>query len=150
MSSKDYIKWIRKKVGHSKIMLVHAGGCIFNDAGEILLQRRGDCNKWGFPGGIVELGETPEEASIREIKEETGLNVTIKNLIGVYTDANVTCANGDKFQSVLIAYTFNISSGTLCCDQSETLELKFFPLSKVPPLFCKQHEDILNDVKARY
>ena len=54
----DYIRWIRSKVGHEKIMLVHAGGCILNEKGEVLLQRRGDCHQWGFPGGTVELGET--------------------------------------------------------------------------------------------
>ncbi len=57
---KNYIQWIRSKVGHEKIILVFAGGCIFNDKGEVLLQRRGDTNKWGFPGGAIELGETPE------------------------------------------------------------------------------------------
>ena len=56
MEEKNYVKWIRSKVGHEKIILVFAGGCIFNERGEVLLQRRGDSNKWGFPGGAVELG----------------------------------------------------------------------------------------------
>jgi 8-oxo-dGTP pyrophosphatase MutT (NUDIX family) len=76
-SSHDYIGWIRSKVGHEKIILVFAGGCIFNDKGEVLLQRRGDSNKWGFPGGAIEIGETPHEAAIREAKEETGLDVEV-------------------------------------------------------------------------
>lgn len=64
-NNQNYIQWIRSKVGHEKIILIFAGGCIFNDKGEILLQRRGR-GKWGFPGGAIELGETPQMAAIRK------------------------------------------------------------------------------------
>ena len=42
----DYIQWIRSKVGHEKVILVFAGGCIFNEQGKVLLQRWGDSGKW--------------------------------------------------------------------------------------------------------
>lgn len=147
---KNYIKWIRGKVGHEKIILVFAGGCIFNEKGEVLLQRRGDSGKWGFPGGAIELGETPEMAAIREIKEETGLDITVKELIGVYTDFDMSYPNGDQAQSICIAYEFTVVGGKLACDQSETLELKYFSLDDSPVLFCKQHEELFCDIKARY
>ncbi len=145
----DYIKWIRSKVGHEKIMLVHAGGCIFNENGEVLLQRRGDCDMWGFPGGTVELGETPQMAAVREVKEETGLDVMVGDLIGIYTDFDVECANGDRFQSILIAYELAAVGGELFCDHRETMELKYFGLNDVPKLFCKQHDEILRDIRVR-
>ena len=145
----DYIRWIRSKVGHEKIMLVHAGGCILNEKGEVLLQQRGDCNQWGLPGGTVELGETPQMAAIREVKEETGLDVEVGELIGIYTDFDVECANGDKFQSIMIAYELTAVGGELFCDQTETLDLRYFPLSKTPKLFCKQHEDTLRDFRTK-
>ena len=145
----DYIKWIRSYVGHEKIMLVHAGGCIFNDRGEVLLQRRGDCDQWGFPGGTVELGETPQMAAVREVKEETGLDVAVGDLIGIYTDFDVECPNGDRFQSILIAYELMATGGELFCDQQETKELKYFSLTDAPELFCKQHNDILRDVRKK-
>ena len=149
MKHPDYIKWIRSRVGHEKIMLVHAGGCIFNDRGEVLLQRRGDCDQWGFPGGTVELGETPQMAAVREVKEETGLDVLVGELIGIYTDFDVVCSNGDQFQSILIAYELTVTGGELFCDQQETKELKYFSLTDVPELFCKQHNDILRDVRKK-
>ena len=149
MKHPDYIKWIRSRVGHEKIMLVHAGGCIFNDREEVLLQRRGDCDQWGFPGGTVELGETPQMAAVREVKEETGLDVLVGELIGIYTDFDVVCYNGDQFQSILIAYELTVTGGELFCDQQETKELKYFSLTDAPALFCKQHNDILNDIRAR-
>lgn len=146
--TKNYIKWIRSKVGHEKIILVHAGGCIFNEQGEVLLQRRGDCNMWGFPGGALELGETPEMAAVREVKEETGLDVKVGRLIGVYTDTDAVCLNGDKYQSVCIAYELSVVGGELFCDQDETLELAYFPLDKTPKLFCRQHEEMMEDIKS--
>lgn len=142
VANQDYIKWIRSKVGHEKIILVFAGGCIFNDLGEVLLQRRGDSNKWGFPGGAIELGETPEQAAKREAKEETGLEVEINDLIGIYTDCNMEYSSGDKAHSIFIAYRLTPIGGSLRCDNVETLELKWFSLSDLPPLFCKQHEEL--------
>lgn len=144
---KNYIQWIRSKVGHEKIILIFAGGCVFNEKGEVLLQRRGDTNKWGFPGGAIELGETPEMAAIREAKEETGLDVEVGKLIGIYTDCNMEYASGDKAQSILIAYELKVVGGELFCDKGETLELKYFSLGNMPELFCKQHEELLEDIR---
>ena len=146
MAAKDYIRWIRSKVGHEKIILVFAGGCIFNDQGKVLLQRRGDSNKWGFPGGAVEPGETPEMTAVREAKEETGLDVSVGRLIGVYTDPDITYPNGDQAQSIVIAYELIAAGGELFCDQNETLELKYFSAEDDPPLFTGSHISLWNDI----
>lgn len=81
----SYIQWIRNKVGHDCIFLNFASGCIMNDNGEILLQKRVDKNLWVFPGGALELGESAEESLIREVEEETGLQVEVTSLLGIYT-----------------------------------------------------------------
>lgn len=150
VNKQNYIKWIRSKVGHEKIILTFVGGCIFNERGEVLLQRRGDFNKWGFPGGAIELGETPQMATVREVKEETGLDVKVSKLIGIYTDCDIEYPNGDKAQSLLIAFDLEVISGEMFCDKDETLELKFFSLDNMPKLFCKQHEDLLYDIKSKH
>ena len=143
---KNYIQWIRSKVGHDKIILTFAGGCVFNENGEVLLQKRSDSAKWGFPGGAVEIGETPQMAAVREIKEETGLDVKVGRIIGVYTDLDIVYPNGDNAQSIIIAYELKAIDGTLHCDQAETLELKFFSKDQKPILFTKSHEDLWNDI----
>ena len=148
--NKNYVKWIRDRIGKEKIILTFAGGCIFNEKKEILLQRRTDNNGWGFPGGAVELGETPEITAIRESKEETGLDVEVVKLIGVYTDFDVKYPNGDEAQSVCIAYELRIIGGDLIENNGETRELKYFPLDGTPSLFCKQHENLLNDIKKNF
>lgn len=142
----DYIQWIRSKVGHEKVILVFAGGCIFNEQGKVLLQRRGDSGKWGFPGGAMELEETPQMTAIREIKEETGLEVEVSDLLGIYTDCEMTYPNGDLAQSICIVYKMKVVGGKLYCDSEETMELKYFPLDSMPELFCKQHEEIWRDI----
>lgn len=150
MAAKDYIRWLRSKVGHEKIILVFAGGCILNEAGQVLLQRRGDSGKWGFPGGAIEIGETPEMAAIREVKEETGLDVKVAGLLGIYTDCDMAYPNGDQAQSICIAYELERVGGQLACDDHETVELKYFDLDEMPELFCKQHEEMMRDLQKRY
>ena len=146
MSQHNYIQWIRDKVGHEKIILTFAGGCIFNEKGEVLLQRRGDSNTWGFPGGAVEIGETPQQAAVREVKEETGLDVEVEKLLGVYTDLDMIYPNGDQAQSIIIAYRLKVLSGEPSCDQVETLELKYFSKEDRPDLFTRSHEALWNDI----
>ena len=144
---KNYIKWIRGKVGHEKVILLFAGGCVFNDKGEVLLQRRGDTSLWGFPGGAVELGETPERAAVRELKEETGLDVEVTRLIGVFTEFDMKYPNGDEAQCISVVYELRVVGGELRVDGSETLELAFFAPHAAPELFCRQHTEMMELLK---
>ena len=65
-----------------KFVLLQDGATaiIVNDKGQILLQSRADNDRWGLPGGCQELGERFEDTVIREVKEETNLDVSEENL----------------------------------------------------------------------
>lgn len=144
----SYITSLRKKVGHDRLILCYAGCIIEDSKGRFLLQKRADCNKWGFLGGMIELGESAEEAAIREIKEESGLDVEITSLYGVYSKYFDECANKDKTQSVVIVFRANIVGGDLIDSNEETKELRYFSLDEMPVLFNKQHQDMLDDLKS--
>ena len=96
----DYIKGLRKKVGHDKVILNYAGCVFFNEGGKLVLQKRSDCNEWGFFGGLVELGESLAEAAVREVKEESGYDVAVTSLFGIYSKYFATYANQDEAQTV--------------------------------------------------
>lgn len=146
---KNYIKWIRSKVGNDMIFLNFVGGCIRNEKGDILLQKRRDKNKWGFPGGAMEIGESAYETAMREIREETGLEVEIKKLIGIYTNYYDSYPNGDKAQTVSIFLELTVVGGALIESNDESLELKYFDMDEVPQLVNKQHEDVYTDLKNK-
>ena len=108
---------------------------IFQDE-RVLLQRRDDNRQWGLPGGSVEPGESVRTAIIREVREETGLDVEPLRLIGVYSDpANhqiITYPDGNVIHYVSSVFECAVRGGTLtCCEES--LELAFFPPDALPP-----------------
>jgi ADP-ribose pyrophosphatase YjhB (NUDIX family) len=59
---------------------------IFDRRGRLLLQQRSDGGQWGLPGGSVEIGESVRDAVRREVQEETGLTVSMRRLVGVYSE----------------------------------------------------------------
>src|SRR5690242_13308974 len=64
-------------------------GCLVIDTGRVLLLRRGiepQIGKWTFPGGYVDLGESPAAAALRETSEEVGMRVELGRVLGVYMD----------------------------------------------------------------
>ena len=143
----EYWKRLRQKVGHDKVILLCAGAAILDSNNRVLLQKRTDKDCWSFPGGVMDLDESLEETAVREVREETGLDVTVKALIGIYSKYNDEYQNGDKTQPVLAFFKCSIVGGELRCDGDETLELKYFDLNDKPELLNKQHEDMYNDLK---
>lgn len=142
----NYIEFIRSKVGHDRIFLNCVGAAIMNDAGQVLLQKRSDRNTWGFPGGVMELGESFSDAVKREVKEETGLTVAVERLLGVYSAYMDEYPNGDKAQPILVFFLCKVQSGELSVDDDETLELKYFSKEEMPQLVNQQHMDMFRDL----
>jgi 8-oxo-dGTP diphosphatase len=107
--------------------IVAAGGVILNDKDEILLvknPRKG----WEYPGGIVELGETLPQGLIREIKEETGVNVEIINIVGIYSNTKKKKGyNGVEEVPTIVTIDFicKYTSGDLTTSD-ESSEVKWF------------------------
>ena len=112
-----------------------AAAIIVNENGQILLQSRADRDKWGLPGGCQELGERFEDTVIREIKEETNLDVKEENLelIAVVSGESRKneYPNGDVVINNTILYCVKKYSGKLKWD-SESKEMKFFDLDNLP------------------
>lgn len=100
----------------------------------------------GISRRAIDLGEAPEMTAVREAKEETGLEVSIGKLIGVYTDPDIIYPNGYQAQSIVIAYELQVIGGKLFCDQDETLELKYFSKEEKPQLFTGSHEELWNEI----
>lgn len=132
-----YIKLVRKSLGSQKIILNCAIGIVEKDD-KILFQHRSDNNKWGLVGGLLEMNETYLEAAIREIKEETGLDVKAKYFLGIYHNHNMEWSNGDKAHTIGAFFVFEIVGGSLRIDE-ESLELKFFGKDEIPELFAEDH-----------
>ena len=140
---KDYVKYIRERVGHDKIIMNASGAIIVKD-NKILLQRRSDNGMWGLPGGIMEMGETYHEGALREIKEETGLDIELDYLVGIYHNKDQRWPSGDMAHVICAVFKAHIISGELTID-SESLELKFFSKEKLPSIASIDHKMAIND-----
>ncbi|MDR9744468.1 NUDIX domain-containing protein [Paenibacillus taichungensis] len=124
--------------------IVVTGGAIIRDhMGRILLQKRSDYGDWGLPGGGMEPGESIEETMIREVKEETGLDVSSYELASIYTGEKMKYTYPDGNEVVFVMFLFNVTAelgGKLDDDQTtllfkdeqnESLELVFKSLDEI-------------------
>ena len=139
----DYIKEIRPLLGHRKIILT-AAGAIITRGDEILLQRRSDNGNWSLVGGLMELDETFEQTALREIKEETGLEVRLDYLVGVYHNHHAAWPNGDQAHVVCAVYKASILSSEPRLDE-ESLELRFFKKEELPFIASEDYQQAMKD-----
>lgn len=138
----DYIHELRKQIGSRKIILNCAGAVIVRD-GKILFQRRTDNGKWGLIGGLLEMNETYEQAALREIREETGLEVQLENFLGIFHNHNMVWSNGDAAHVIAAMFTASIVSGEPRIDE-ESYELRFFGQEELPEVFAEDHRAALD------
>ena len=127
-----------------------AAAIIVNDKGQILLQSRTDNERWGLPGGCQELGERFEETVIREVKEETNLEITEENLelIGIIAGGTrrKEYPNGDVVINNTALYCVKNYTGEVKWD-SESKDMRFFDLDNLPE---NQHDPDLVEAYIKF
>jgi len=128
MPMSDYMRELREAVGN-RLLEVPSVSVVLRDAkGRVLLVRHENDNAWTTPGGAVEPQETPADAALREMWEETGLQVRLDRVLGVYGGPEfvVDYRNGDRISYLMTVFEASDPSGTARPDGIETLELRYF------------------------
>jgi ADP-ribose pyrophosphatase YjhB (NUDIX family) len=99
---------------------------VTDHAGSILMVHRTDNDLWSIPGGAMDLGEAIADAVVREVKEETGLDVEVVGLTGIYTNPRHVMAydDGEVRQQFSVCFTTRILGGDLRTS-NETSEVRF-------------------------
>jgi 8-oxo-dGTP pyrophosphatase MutT (NUDIX family) len=128
MPMSGYLEQLRSKIGHDLLLLPSASVAIHNDQLELLLCKHADKNVWITPGGLIEPGEHPADAAVRETWEETGLLIEVTGLLGVYGGPELTVdyPNGDHATYIATIFRGRRLRGTLRPDGSEILDVRYF------------------------
>ena len=108
---------------------------VTDDQDRIVLIRRRDNDLWALPGGGMELGESIVDTAVREVKEETGLDVEVTGLIGVYTNPHHVMAytDGEVRQQFSLCFTTRLVGGDLLID-SESTDIAWTDPQDIPAL----------------
>lgn len=108
---------------------------VTDEQGRLLLVHKTDNNLWALPGGGVDVGESVAQAAVREVKEETGIDVEVTGLVGLYTDPRHVMAydDGEVRQQFSICFTTRLLGGEVATS-SETSEVEFVDVDRIDEL----------------
>lgn len=106
-----------------------------NEEGKILLQKRSDTGVWALPGGAMEIGETLGQTAIRETKEETGLDVELEYIVGIYTNPHhvVAFSTGEVRQQFSLCFAAHLVGGEIRVSDEST-DVGFFSPEEIENL----------------
>jgi len=128
MPMSPYIRELRERLGNRRLLMPSVAGIIRDSRQRVLLVRQRDNGVWSTPGGIIELDDTPADAVVREVWEETGLVVRPKRIIGVYGGPRfvVEYPNGDETQYISCIFECEVLSGEPIAGDDEISEVRFW------------------------
>ncbi|MER7419128.1 NUDIX domain-containing protein [Micromonospora peucetia] len=133
MGVPDHILRLRERVGHDLLLLSSVSAVVCDDAGKLLLGRRTDDGRWSVVSGIIEPGEQPATAVVREVREEAGLEVEPVRLSSVVSHPH-TYPNGDRCEFLNLGFRCRLVGGTARINDDELLAVGWFPPDRLPAL----------------
>ena len=137
MSASHYVKKLRSKVGNQVLMIPGVAAVILNESNKLLLQKKSD-GSWSLPAGMIEPAESPSQAVVREVREETGLKIKVERVLGVFGGEGVgfTYPNGDQVEYTVVLLKCLQTGHFEEQLDDETSELAWFSKSDMPTLLC--------------
>lgn len=109
------------------------------DAGLVLIERRNEPRGWALPGGFVDYGERLEDAAVREVREETGLDVELTSLLGVYSAPD----RDPRQHNVSVVFVGRARGEPRGGD--DAARARAFPVDALPSPLCFDHALVLED-----
>lgn len=136
MPISDYMRKLREKIGHQLVEIPSVAILAFDDQQRVALVYHSEVDVWTIPGGAIEPLEVPADAATREMWEETGLDVDLLRVIGVYGGPEFTTSykNGDRVSFAMIVFEAKVLGGDLRPDGEETLDVRWFARSELERL----------------
>ena len=133
MAMSQHVRRLRAALGSELLVLPSVTGIVYDERDRILLVRQSAGGVWSAPGGSVDPNETPADAVVREVWEETGLYIDPIRLLGVYGGPAcvVTYPNGDRTAYVMTVFECTVRGGTLCATSDETTAAAFVGASEL-------------------
>lgn len=137
MATPEFILRQRAKLGHELLWLSGCTAVVLRDGAEgpeTLLVQRTDNGLWTPVAGIIDPGEQPYAAALREVREEAGVIAAIERLAWVTVTDIITYGNGDQTQYIDHTFRCRWVSGEPRPDHEETAQARFFPIDRLPPM----------------
>jgi len=149
----DFVLALREKVGTSMLWLSSVTAVVLRGE-EILLVKRADNGAWTPVTGIIDPGEEPAVAAVREVAEEAAVVAIPERLVRVGVTRPVVYPNGDQSQYLDLVFRLRWQSGEPTPADGENTEARWFPVDAMPPLGADTRRRIQaaldNEPEARF
>ena len=137
MPTPPFIAEIRRTYGSARLLLTGVTGVVIREDGGpdrpyVLYGRRADDGRWALPSGIVEPDEQPARTLVREIFEETRVEVAVQRLVLLSTDPEVVYPNGDRCQFVSLTFRCRYTGGRARVGDEESTDVTWRPADHPP------------------
>jgi 8-oxo-dGTP pyrophosphatase MutT (NUDIX family) len=132
MAIPEFVRELRSVIGHSPLWLSGVTAVVLDDGGRVLLARRADTHRWSLITGIIDPGEQPADAAVRECLEETGVHAVPELLAGVSVTEPMLHVNGDQAQYLNLTFRCRAVGGEARVNDEESVEVGWFELDALP------------------
>jgi ADP-ribose pyrophosphatase YjhB (NUDIX family) len=128
-----YLARLRERVGHELLMAPSTAVLARDEAGRVLMVLNRETGLWQTIGGVLEIDESPQDAALREAREEAGVTVELRGVLAVTggPEFRLTYPNGDQMAYVTTIFDAVVTGGEPTPDGEETSAVEWFTLGEL-------------------